>query len=350
MRARASSRPPGGSTLITSAPMSASTWPQNGPAITCVSSRTRTSAQGAHARRVPYLTIEQALARELRGDVRADDYTRHLYAGDASLYASAPLLVAFPRDADDVAAAIRAAARFGVPVVTRGGGHQPRRPGRRRPRASCSTPRATWTRSREIDVGGAARARRAGRRPGRPQPRRRGPRARVRPRHLDLQPGHARRHDRQQLLRQPLDRLRHDDRPRRRARGRALRRLAARRFGPVERGGAGPPRAGGHARGPRSTAGCRRSCATTRARSPRTTRGTGASPAATGSTALAREFDLAKLVTGSEGTLAAITEATVGLIELPTGAPVRGRALRVASTRRSPPPTTRSRSSPRRSR
>ena len=36
--------PPGGSTLITSAPMSASTWPQNGPAITCVSSRTRTSS------------------------------------------------------------------------------------------------------------------------------------------------------------------------------------------------------------------------------------------------------------------------------------------------------------------
>ena len=32
---------------------------------------------------------------------------------------------------------------------------------------------------------------------------------------------------------------------------------------------------------------------------------------------LAREFDLARFVTGSEGTLVAITEATVGLIELP---------------------------------
>jgi FAD/FMN-containing dehydrogenase/Fe-S oxidoreductase len=32
---------------------------------------------------------------------------------------------------------------------------------------------------------------------------------------------------------------------------------------------------------------------------------------------LARDFDLAKLVTGSEGTLVAITEATVGLVELP---------------------------------
>jgi FAD/FMN-containing dehydrogenase/Fe-S oxidoreductase len=68
------------------------------------------------------LAIQHELARELRGDVRADAYTRHLYAGDASMYASAPLLVAFPRDAADVAAAVRAAARFGVPVVSRGAG------------------------------------------------------------------------------------------------------------------------------------------------------------------------------------------------------------------------------------
>ena len=67
----------------------------------------------------------------------------------------------------------------------------------------------------EIDVAGGSAFGRAGRRAGRPQPRRRGPRARVRPRHLDVQPGHDRRDDRQQLLGQPLDRLRHDDRPRR---------------------------------------------------------------------------------------------------------------------------------------
>ena len=41
---------PGGSTLTTSAPMSASTWPQNGPAITWVSSSTRSpSSAPAHA-------------------------------------------------------------------------------------------------------------------------------------------------------------------------------------------------------------------------------------------------------------------------------------------------------------
>ena len=62
------------------------------------------------------------LGRELRGEVRADAYTRHLFASDASLYSNAPLLVAFPRDAADVAAAVQAAARFEVPIVSRGAG------------------------------------------------------------------------------------------------------------------------------------------------------------------------------------------------------------------------------------
>ena len=62
------------------------------------------------------------LRRELDGDVRADAYTRHLYASDASMYAREPLAVAFPRGADDVAAAIAIAGRFDVPVVTRGAG------------------------------------------------------------------------------------------------------------------------------------------------------------------------------------------------------------------------------------
>jgi FAD/FMN-containing dehydrogenase/Fe-S oxidoreductase len=66
--------------------------------------------------------LAAALRRELRGDVRADPYTRHLYASDASMYAREPRLVAFPRGADDVAAAIALAGRFDVPVITRGAG------------------------------------------------------------------------------------------------------------------------------------------------------------------------------------------------------------------------------------
>src|SRR3954468_12510547 len=66
--------------------------------------------------------LASALERELAGEVRADAYTRHLYAADASLYALEPLAVAFPRDADDVAAAVRIAAAQQVPIVPRGGG------------------------------------------------------------------------------------------------------------------------------------------------------------------------------------------------------------------------------------
>ena len=62
------------------------------------------------------------LERELRGAVRADAYTRHLFATDASMYAREPLVVAFPRDGDDVAAAITVAERFELPLVTRGAG------------------------------------------------------------------------------------------------------------------------------------------------------------------------------------------------------------------------------------
>ena len=64
----------------------------------------------------------------------------------------------------------------------------------------------------------------------------------------------------------------------------------------------------------------------------------------------ARSSTSPSFVTGSEGTLVAITEATVGLIELPKAPHVRGRALRLGRRRRSRRPTTRSRSSRRRSR
>jgi FAD/FMN-containing dehydrogenase/Fe-S oxidoreductase len=67
------------------------------------------------------MDLSAALRREL-SDVRDDAYTRHLYASDASMFAREPLVVACPRDAAEVAAAIAVAGRFGVPVVSRGGG------------------------------------------------------------------------------------------------------------------------------------------------------------------------------------------------------------------------------------
>src|SRR4051812_4104056 len=66
--------------------------------------------------------LAATLVREFAGEVRDDAYPRHLFAADASLFAIEPLAVAFPRDADDVAAAMAVCARLGVPIVPRGAG------------------------------------------------------------------------------------------------------------------------------------------------------------------------------------------------------------------------------------
>jgi len=47
--------------------------------------------------------LQAALAAAMRGETRFDEYSRHLYSTDASLYSIEPIGVAFPRDADDVA-------------------------------------------------------------------------------------------------------------------------------------------------------------------------------------------------------------------------------------------------------
>ena len=54
--------------------------------------------------------------------VDASARRRAEYASDASLYRVPPLAVAFPRDADEVAAAVTTCAALGVPITARGGG------------------------------------------------------------------------------------------------------------------------------------------------------------------------------------------------------------------------------------
>lgn len=70
--------------------------------------------------------ISQSLADELRaavrGDVLFDAVSRALYATDASIYQATPHGVVCPRDAEDVAAVLRVARRYGVPLLARGGG------------------------------------------------------------------------------------------------------------------------------------------------------------------------------------------------------------------------------------
>ena len=66
--------------------------------------------------------LEHDLKRAIAGEVRFDSYSREMYATDGSIYRIVPLGVVLPRDADDVSAAIETAARHGAPVLPRGGG------------------------------------------------------------------------------------------------------------------------------------------------------------------------------------------------------------------------------------
>jgi FAD/FMN-containing dehydrogenase/Fe-S oxidoreductase len=68
----------------------------------------------------PASDLEHRLRGDLDGEVGFDDYTRHLFSRDASMYSITPVGVVFPRHVDDVAAAVTAAAEHGVPVIPRG--------------------------------------------------------------------------------------------------------------------------------------------------------------------------------------------------------------------------------------
>jgi FAD/FMN-containing dehydrogenase/Fe-S oxidoreductase len=63
-----------------------------------------------------------ALESRIDGEVRFDEYTRQLYATDASIYEVTPVGVVFPTGTDDVAAVVEYCAEEGIPVLPRGGG------------------------------------------------------------------------------------------------------------------------------------------------------------------------------------------------------------------------------------
>ncbi|MGH7047571.1 MAG: FAD-binding and (Fe-S)-binding domain-containing protein [Stellaceae bacterium] len=66
--------------------------------------------------------LEARLRREIRGEIMFDAFSRGRYATDASIYQIEPLGVVVPRDRDDAAAAIAIAREEGVPVLPRGAG------------------------------------------------------------------------------------------------------------------------------------------------------------------------------------------------------------------------------------
>ena len=63
-----------------------------------------------------------ACRREVAGELRTDKLSRVLYSTDASLYQLLPHAVLIPRTADDVIAAVALAAAHGIPVLARAAG------------------------------------------------------------------------------------------------------------------------------------------------------------------------------------------------------------------------------------
>jgi FAD/FMN-containing dehydrogenase/Fe-S oxidoreductase len=66
--------------------------------------------------------MQEELSKRLVGEVRFDAVSRMLYSTDASNYQIEPVGVVVPRGIDDVLASIEVATRFGVPLLPRGGG------------------------------------------------------------------------------------------------------------------------------------------------------------------------------------------------------------------------------------
>src|SRR6202522_2963166 len=67
-------------------------------------------------------SLAGALRKNVRGEVHFDSSSRALYATDGSNYRQVPIGVVFPRDVEDVIAAVALCREFGAPLLCRGGG------------------------------------------------------------------------------------------------------------------------------------------------------------------------------------------------------------------------------------
>ncbi|MFO8099096.1 MAG: FAD-binding oxidoreductase [Salinibacter sp.] len=76
----------------------------------------------SHSPSDPGRTLREALTPRIEGTLHTDDMQRALYATDASMYAMTPVAVLIPKTVADVQAALEVASGHGVPVLPRGGG------------------------------------------------------------------------------------------------------------------------------------------------------------------------------------------------------------------------------------
>ncbi|MGW7441982.1 FAD-binding and (Fe-S)-binding domain-containing protein [Kitasatospora sp. NPDC054795] len=74
------------------------------------------------SQKVDLAALEHALRAEVDGEVRFDAGSRGAYATDGSNYRQIPIGVVVPRTVEAGAAAVAVCARFGAPVLSRGGG------------------------------------------------------------------------------------------------------------------------------------------------------------------------------------------------------------------------------------
>ena len=78
---------------------------------------------GLYARREVDVTgLQKALEATVEGEVRFDPGSIAMYANDSSNFRQVPLGVVVPKTLDDIVATHRACARFGAPILNRGGG------------------------------------------------------------------------------------------------------------------------------------------------------------------------------------------------------------------------------------
>ena len=80
------------------------------------------SLTGADVRHVDVAGLERALVTDIKGEIRFDRVSRALYATDASVYQIEPLGVVLPQSRDDLVRLVRICAKYRCPITMRGGG------------------------------------------------------------------------------------------------------------------------------------------------------------------------------------------------------------------------------------
>src|SRR5579859_82945 len=66
--------------------------------------------------------LQRELERTVSGEVRFDDGSRAMYSVDSSNYRQVPIGVVVPKSIEDVIHTVAACRKFGVPLLSRGGG------------------------------------------------------------------------------------------------------------------------------------------------------------------------------------------------------------------------------------